>query len=80
MSCADQWASPSGFQSRPRPTLQVSGVCEVCAQQWTATVPLDRIPHVRCVCGHRHVVEFVFSGIPVGPCLDERHHALPGVN
>lgn len=62
------------------PTLQVSGVCEVCAKSWTATIMLDRTPDVRCVCGHRHVVEFVHNGIPIVHCFSQGHYAAPSVN
>ncbi len=61
-------------------TLQVQGRCEKCAKEWTATILLDRIPHVRCICGHRHVVELVFKSIPIERCLDLSHYALPSVN
>lgn len=62
--------------------FQASGVCVSCGRDWTATVPLGKIPHVRCICGQRHVVEevFYFNGVPLVRVPDETHHALPSVN
>lgn len=60
--------------------IQAGGICESCGREWTATVPLDRAPHVRCVCGHRHVVEFVHNGIPIVHCVSQGHYAAPSVN
>ena len=65
--------------AEPVRTVQCRGVCEACLQRWECAVPVDRTPCVYCVCGRRHVVEFVFHGIPF--MIDDcPHHALPSVN